>query len=124
MNESQVITTAEALSLMALRAKQKTTCPECNQPQDTNGLIDWCVNAHVYKTRKTMLVSSTPTPDAVCKSCKAPVTWVMSENGKWLPMDRGFSVVKRLAGLLRVFCDQSHFATCPNAKSHRKGRGK
>lgn len=31
---------------------QQPKCPECGKPQDSNGLIAWCVNAHVYTIAK------------------------------------------------------------------------
>lgn len=78
-----------------------------------------------------------------CRSCGAWIEWVTTSHGKKQPLDPGLSAVgnvevrlglayyvrdadreavfarQRAAGLpvgLRV----SHFATCPNAKRHRK----
>jgi len=44
-----------------------------------------------------------------------------------LPMNRGFEVIEREGALgmtPRVYGDQSHFATRPNARRPRKGGGK
>jgi len=40
-----------------------------------------------------------------CRSCRALVTWVKTEKGKWMPVDPDGT---------------SHFATCPNANDWRK----
>ncbi|HKZ73137.1 MAG TPA: hypothetical protein VJ011_03680 [Steroidobacteraceae bacterium] len=70
----------------------------------------------------------------VCRSCKAPIRWAKTAAGKAIPLDReptadgtieiaqdgraavlGGSVPREGRTLYR-----SHFATCPNAASHRK----
>ena len=58
-----------------------------------------------------------------CKSCQAPIYWVkMAGSGKAMPVDRGADsrvLVER--GEARVVtCYVSHFATCPQARQHRK----
>jgi hypothetical protein len=71
---------------------------------------------------------------ATCRSCGAPIEWaVMSDSGKRVPLDDalvedgGLSVVAALNdGTAAVAPDphgkrRSHFATCPQAKSWRRG---
>lgn len=43
----------------------------------------------------------------VCQSCKATVFWCRTPKGKRMPLDAD---------------GVSHFATCPNAAQHRKGK--
>ena len=48
------------------------------------------------------------TPETTCKSCGAPIVWVLSAKAKRMPLN--------LDGV-------THFATCPHADEHRKPRG-
>ena len=86
-----------------------------------------------------------------CKSCGAEIVWQKMPSGKSMPVDPGFFVVfpglLRCASETVVTLDgvvvtgpgaeilswdsprlrehrgrRSHFATCPNAKQHRKPR--
>lgn len=70
---------------------------------------------------------------SACRSCGARVRWVKTVNGKPMPLDpqpsaRGnIIVVDGIAKYVPVDDNAtfgtrfvSHFATCPNAKSHRK----
>lgn len=43
---------------------------------------------------------------STCSSCQARVMWVITPAGRKMPVDPG--------------TDFSHFATCPNADSHRR----
>lgn len=82
-------------------------------------------------------------PPGRCSSCDAPVIWALTTNGKKIPIDfepalDGNIVLRRrtdgaLIALvpgpatvgLEDFHDErrkSHFATCPNAKRHRKAK--
>jgi hypothetical protein len=63
-----------------------------------------------------------------CSSCGAPILWALTLNGKRIPLD--VEPVKLPPGLFNVNADravtlrpayQSHFASCPNSASHRKG---
>lgn len=78
---------------------------------------------------------------AACRSCRAPVTWAITDLGNRIPLDltpvadgnivvighqAGTTVVRVVtidepapAGAPRYV---SHFATCPNADAHRRGR--
>jgi len=40
-----------------------------------------------------------------CRSCGAPIEWVKTDAGKWMPVDPDGT---------------SHFATCPDAEKWRK----
>ena len=78
-----------------------------------------------------------------CRSCQAPIIWARTERGKRMPLDaepvcdaiaetRGLFVLRErdhadsplaiaawgLEGTEPHY--RSHFATCPNAASHRK----
>lgn len=69
---------------------------------------------------------------AACRSCGAEVEWVVTEKGKRMPLDagevEGGNIVIDGLGPTRVAKyvangagnRVSHFATCPNAKEHRK----
>jgi len=70
--------------------------------------------------RKTILIRAGYTSDGACDSCGARITWAQTRRGAWMPMNRGFSRIIE-GEMFRVFCDQSHFVSCPNAKAHRKG---
>jgi hypothetical protein len=51
-----------------------------------------------------------------CRSCSAPVEWWKTTNGSNIPFDP-----PKVAGDMREEAI-SHFATCPNAKEHRKSK--
>lgn len=67
-----------------------------------------------------------------CRSCGAPVRWVVTVNGRRMPIDPHPSddgnMVLRSGVAYVVKPDEapdearwiSHFATCPNAKRHRR----
>ncbi|MEM6988893.1 MAG: hypothetical protein AAF721_00305 [Myxococcota bacterium] len=80
---------------------------------------------------------------SVCKSCKAPITWAITDKGRSIPIDakpvengnlvlvredgpaemRGQKLLRaRAPGLFDAGAPRyvSHFATCPNSKEHRK----
>lgn len=74
-----------------------------------------------------------------CRSCKAPMYWVITANGKTMPVNAtpdpvgGFVLALKADGKLyaEVFDLShdsrrnrytSHFATCPNAAQHRNPR--
>lgn len=72
---------------------------------------------------------------SACRSCGAEILWAVTENGKRIPLDADPSIVKTpgafelrgddpplaiAARSRRVFV--SHFATCPHAAQHRKGK--
>jgi hypothetical protein len=60
----------------------------------------------------------------VCRSCKADILWAVTEPGcKPIPLDARPLVTLVPIGGDRVQTRrayQSHWATCPNAKEHRK----
>lgn len=75
-----------------------------------------------------------------CRSCEAPVRWVYTEKGRRMPLDpdpytgpepTGLFVIRPGDIALAVPPDafpgeplyRSHFATCPNAASHRRAKG-
>jgi hypothetical protein len=75
-----------------------------------------------------------------CRSCRAPIIWAQTENGKQMPLDaepydgddpRGLFVfrhVDQVVYAMAVTPDafpaepvyRSHFATCPHAAEHRR----
>jgi hypothetical protein len=62
-----------------------------------------------------------------CRSCKAPVVWAKTVNDKWAPLDakpeRRFILHPGEDGVLRAEAQptyQSHYATCPDAKTWRE----
>jgi hypothetical protein len=58
------------------------------------------------------------TPPGQCRSCHAPVYWIVTGHGKRMPVDC------EVDGAQRPGRDPgrgvSHFATCPHAAQHRK----
>lgn len=73
---------------------------------------------------------------AVCRSCAAQIYWVVTEHGKKMPVDAkpvengNIIFVNKQAHVLRageqveqgVHRWISHYATCPQASSHRKAK--
>lgn len=67
---------------------------------------------------------------ANCKSCQAPIVWVLTANGKRMPIDAkpftafasGIEGHKLGDGdtARTVTVHSSHFSTCPQADQHRK----
>lgn len=72
---------------------------------------------------------------ATCKSCGADIIWVRFGTGKTMPVDFAPSADGNISiatkdGLALVISERhrtpdmklhkSHFATCPNAKQHRR----
>jgi hypothetical protein len=67
---------------------------------------------------------------ATCRSCGADIIWVVSTNGKRMPLDAlaQMRFVLSSAGdgtppeaqLRETYV--SHFSTCPNADKHRKAK--
>ncbi len=78
---------------------------------------------------------------AECRSCKAKIIFAKTSNGNFIPLDAEpsqngtMAVVGGLASYVPkdrieevtasgVKLYESHFATCPNSKQHRKQKGK
>lgn len=72
---------------------------------------------------------------STCSSCGAPIFWATSLNGSKMPIDAAATIEGNVilsggdAIVLRRDAPPctgprytSHFATCPNAKSHRKAK--
>jgi hypothetical protein len=78
-----------------------------------------------------------------CESCQAPIVWAKTPTGARMPVnpapdatgnivlsdgpkpgDPPLAVVTHMSQALDRPRYKSHFATCPNAKLHRKGTGK
>lgn len=83
-----------------------------------------------------------------CKRCGAPIVWIQTKTGKWMPADEGLKRYKKTKhGKDRVVTDSGevitcdligdddlrgptgmartpHWATCPNADDFRKGGAK
>lgn len=80
---------------------------------------------------------------ATCKSCQAEIVWAFTEEGKLIPLDPGTFEDGNLRIIGGVMPDgrpivtregkptvkyvqpghgnrRTHFASCPNAKSHRR----
>lgn len=68
---------------------------------------------------------------SLCRSCGAEIRWVVSSNGKSMPLDATpdpaglVAVHNGVAHVGRNMVEgeqkfTSHFATCPNARDHRK----
>ena len=59
---------------------------------------------------------------AKCYSCGAEVVWFITKNKKRMPVDEATTRPTDSAHQLDLTRHKSHFATCPNADRHRKGR--
>lgn len=59
-----------------------------------------------------------------CRTCKAPIYWVTTENGKRMPLDRGRQVrVVFVDGRWKaVGAYTSHFSSCKDRDVFRKGK--
>ena len=62
-----------------------------------------------------------------CKSCGAEIQWVEMDSGKKMPLDvkKKTLVYERHINIqdiswITITGFESHFATCPNANTHRK----
>jgi len=55
-----------------------------------------------------------------CRTCRAQIIWFKTEAGKNMPVDA--DSVKPEDDELDLSRHVSHFATCPQADSHRKTR--
>jgi hypothetical protein len=62
---------------------------------------------------------TTTTPPRQCRSCGAPVIWQTTVAGRPIPLDPTIHVVFDESGVAHRGRN-SHFSTCPNAKTHRK----
>ncbi len=75
-----------------------------------------------------------------CRSCHAEIVWVVTERGTFMPLDAIPSTVGNIvlvdgpdggqvARVVSTLGDgteqrwRSHFASCPDAKRHRRRRG-
>lgn len=56
-----------------------------------------------------------------CRTCGAPIRFVPSKHGNWIPVDERRLTVVTDAGEV-VNGRQSHFASCPQAEKWRKER--
>ena len=52
---------------------------------------------------------------STCSKCGAPIIWIKTERGKWMPADEGLPT-----GMART----PHWATCPYADDFRRRGGK
>jgi hypothetical protein len=65
-----------------------------------------------------------------CRSCGAAIVWTSTERGRLMPVDaepvaRGLRLEPAADGPPRALVTDiyaSHFATCPNADTHRQTR--
>ncbi len=55
-----------------------------------------------------------------CRSCHAKIIWFKTDAGKNMPVDA--DTVEAADDDLDLTRHVSHFATCPNANNHRKGK--
>jgi len=69
---------------------------------------------------------------ATCRTCEAAIVWAHTSSGKAMPLDAkpcedgDLEIVDGLAVKVGLFTPpggprwKSHFATCPQAKAHRR----
>lgn len=53
-----------------------------------------------------------------CRSCGAPVAWITTAAGKWMPL----SLAKAERNVLGETVAPSHFSDCEFAAQHRRAR--
>lgn len=58
-------------------------------------------------------------PRGRCKKCGAPITWLRTNTGKWMPVDDKAGRVNP-SELFSVEQHKSHFDSCPEAAAFRK----
>lgn len=54
-----------------------------------------------------------------CRSCQAPILWVVLQSGKRAPLDKATTVVFDEEGV-SFTGHLNHFATCPQSKEWKK----
>lgn len=98
-------------------------------------LFEWCAGAGWGFLSQEIPMASGPLLTQ-CTTCKKHIYWVVTENGKKMPVDHpstpdgNIIFINRLAHVLHkgeVVPDgvkrwTSHHATCPQGDSHRKGK--
>lgn len=57
-----------------------------------------------------------------CRSCGAPIEWVKTPQGRWMPVNPGERVVVTAKGEVVRGCEP-HWATCPHAEHWRRRGG-
>jgi hypothetical protein len=59
-----------------------------------------------------------------CRSCKAPIVWMLTSNGKKMPVDANSVIARDEPAFARFYEPKaghiSHFATCPQSKEWRQ----
>jgi hypothetical protein len=60
--------------------------------------------------------------EVACRSCGAPIVWFRTKAGKRMPVDAATTKPTDAEHQLDLTRHISHFATCPNADSHRRPR--
>jgi hypothetical protein len=93
------------------------------------------VNAHAERLEPETV--QRPVGASLCKSCRRPVIWAVTESGKRMPVDYNEHeggnvflypnrkvVIGKQTDETPMYATRhfSHFATCPNAGKHRRTR--
>ena len=94
-----------------------------------------------YREEQDQLKSTEVLRLATCKKCGAPIVWIQTPKGKWIPCDEGLKKYRQnSAGKESVVTDRgevircdlafdgwptgmartAHWATCPEADSFRR----
>ena len=58
-----------------------------------------------------------------CKTCGAPIEWIKTPNGRWMPVNPGERVVVTAKGEVVRGCEP-HWATCKDPKAFKDKRGR
>jgi hypothetical protein len=92
------------------------------------------------RERRTVSKSDAELGARRCSSCRAPILWTWTENGKRMPVDFAPTLDGTIAISVgehegrrawrsrvaqigeAVVRRKSHFATCPNADAHRRSK--
>jgi len=60
-------------------------------------------------------------PTTACKGCGAPITWVKTGDGKWMPCDTDAHRVVTLEGVI-LDARTPHWVTCPKREDFRRAK--
>jgi len=86
---------------------------------------DWFCSGEcylIYHEQRWQKAQENPAPSAslsFCRSCKAPITWLKTETGKFIPVNPDSVKDRPLNNIYNSKIHVSHFATCPQAKGWR-----
>lgn len=70
----------------------------------------------------TILLRSVQHTQSTCRSCGAPILWAVTQAGRNMPLNAHANLQVISTSGVRVATADTHWATCPHAKGHHRGR--